>query len=91
MEMKLDLKDAKKAAERATKEGRRPMRMLHRWGVRSDHAYMAGFIAIGLALVLRLVSRSHREKSEHEPGWSGAVGKAAPLFFLIGLGLDREE
>lgn len=89
MEMKLNVKDAKKAAEQVTEQGRMPMRTLHRWGVRSDHAYLAGFIAVGLALVGRLFFRSHRD--EHGSGWSGFFGKAAPLLFLIGLGLDREE
>lgn len=98
MEMKLDLKDAKKAAkdarkaaEHATDAGRKPMRMLHRWGVRSDHAYLAGFVAVGLAVVLRLFSGSRHETHEGGSGWSGFFGKTAPLLFLVGLGLDREE
>jgi len=88
MEMKANMKDAKKAAEHLTTQSRQPMRMLHRWGVKSDHAYLAGFVAVGLALVFRIFG--HKDESNGS-GWRGFFSKAAPLCFLVGLGLDREE
>lgn len=82
MEMKLNLKDAKKA----WMQSRRPLQMLHDWGVRSDHAYIAGFAATGLALLSHLLSR------RSDNARSGSLfGKAAPILFLVGLCLDREE
>lgn len=91
----MDMKDAKKTAEKTADlvavRGRRPMRALHRWGVRSDHAYLAGFVAVALALVAHLFRGAQRD----EHGSTGILrtelySKAAPLLFLIGLGLERE-
>lgn len=76
MEMKMNIKDAKKAAER----GRHPMKALHRWGVRSDHAYLAGFAAAGLALVGSAFGGRRDEDAVHRAGsgWGGFFGHAAP-------------
>ncbi len=83
MEMKLNLKDAKKAGS----QSRRPIQMLHDWGIRSDHAYIAGFAATGLALVSHLFSM----KKDDSEKTGSLFGKAAPILFLVGLCLDREE
>lgn len=90
MEMKLNVKDAKKAGMEGAKElaGMRPMQMLRDCGIRSEHAYLAGFAALGGALIMRLITRrSH----EHGHGLTHFLGKSVPLFFLLGLGLKHEE
>lgn len=87
MEMKLNLKDAKQAA----KEVKDPLRTLHRWGLRSNHAYLAAFAALGLALVLRLFSGKDRDSGSRASGLGGLLGSAVPVLMLLGLGLSREE
>lgn len=87
MEMKLNLKDAKKAA----KEVKDPLRTLHRWGVRSNHAYLAAFAALGLAVILGIFSGKARDAGSRASGLGGLLGSAVPLLMLLGLGLSREE
>lgn len=74
-------KQAKKAAQIADKD---PMQMLHRWGVRSRHAYMLGLLALGLSVVTSIfMSRDSRRARV------GAV--LAPTLIAVGLGLKAEE
>ncbi len=86
MEMKLNLKDAKKAAAQT----RDPMRALHGWGVRSNHAYLGAFAALGLSLVLRLFSRRNEDGSRGTR-LGALLGESAPVLLLVGLGLERRE
>ncbi|MGW0703764.1 hypothetical protein ACWD0A_31555 [Streptomyces sp. NPDC002867] len=69
------------------------MQMLHEKGVRSEHAYMAAFVSIGLSIATWATSLNA------EPGagvaradrWGIFVGEWAPTFFGLGLALSHYE
>jgi len=95
MEMKRTLEHAKEAGEKGLEQGieqgmrlMRPMKMLHGWGVRSEHAYSAGIAALGVAVLCRLFTRKSHEEGR---GFAHHLGQLAPVLLLIGLGLKHEE
>ena len=67
--------------------------ILHKAGVRSEHAYTAAFVSIGLSVVAWATSLAG------EPGqglaradrWGIFVGEWAPTFLGIGLALSQYE
>lgn len=68
------------------------VKMLHDKGLKSEHAYMAAFVSIGLSIAswggsMKLepagVSRADR--------WGIFVGEWAPTFFGLGLALAQYE
>ncbi|MCZ9350940.1 hypothetical protein NGM36_14190 [Streptomyces mutabilis] len=67
--------------------------MLHHKGVRSEHAYVAAFVSIGLSIAAWATSLNA------EPGagvaradrWGIFVGERAPTFFGLGLALSHHE
>ncbi|MET9437853.1 hypothetical protein [Streptomyces sp. NPDC006551] len=69
------------------------IQMLHQKGVRSEHAYMAAFVSIGLSIATWATSLNA------EPGagvaradrWGIFVGEWAPTFFGLGLALSHYE
>ncbi|SDD76481.1 hypothetical protein [Streptomyces prasinopilosus] len=69
------------------------IQMLHEKGVRSEHAYMAAFVSIGLSIAAWATSLNA------EPGagvaradrWGIFVGEWAPTFFGLGLALSHYE
>jgi hypothetical protein len=69
------------------------MQMLHEKGIRSEHAYMAAFVSIGLSIATWATSLNA------EPGagvaradrWGIFVGEWAPTFFGLGLALSHYE
>lgn len=69
------------------------MQMLHEKGVRSEHAYMAAFVSIGLSIAAWATSLNA------EPGagvaradrWGIFVGEWAPTLFGLGLALSHYE
>ncbi len=73
--------NAKKAVQAADWN---PMKMLNQWGVRSSHAYLAGLLALGIAVVTSLFMSSDSRRAR-----VGAI--LAPTLFAIGLGLKDEE
>ncbi|WP_030545302.1 hypothetical protein [Streptomyces albus] len=66
---------------------------LHDKGLRSEHAYTAGFVSIGLSIAAWAASLAA------EPGrgldradrWGIFVGEWAPTFFGLGLALSHYE
>jgi hypothetical protein len=65
---------------------------LHEAGVRSDHAYDAGFVSIGLAMASWVASMSVEKKGEERADrWGIFVGEWAPTFFALGLALATYE
>jgi len=87
MEMKANLKDAKRAA-RGEED---PMRALHRMGVRSKHAYLGAGVSLALSLVLRLGARRKHGDEGGGSAWGGFFGNLAPILLLAGWGLAHEE
>lgn len=68
-----------------------PLALLSNWGVRSSHAYTAGFIAIGVSLLSWLVSRKKDDSKAQADRWGLFIGEWAPTFFAVGIALKHEE
>ncbi|MEO3779114.1 hypothetical protein ABGB16_20145 [Micromonospora sp. B11E3] len=65
---------------------------LHQSGVKAEHAYLAGFISIGLAFSSWFLS-THLERAgvARADRWGIFIGEWAPTFFAIGNGLRSYE
>ena len=68
-----------------------PVAMLSRWGVRSSHAYLGGFLAIVLSVVSWLLSQGKDNPRSQSDRWGLFVGEWAPTFFALGIALKQEE
>ena len=63
---------------------------LHNNGMKSEHAYAAGFASVGLSLASWLFSRGKSNKAQSDR-WGIFVGHWAPTFMAIGVALKLEE
>jgi len=69
-----------------------PITTAHDLGLRSNHAYAAGFASIGVSLAAWLISRGKKDDSKAQSDrWGIFIGHWAPTFFAIGLALKHEE
>ncbi len=69
-----------------------PIEALHRAGVRSEWAYLGGFVSIAVSLGSWLASRANpKDDKAQSDRWGIFVGQWAPTFFAIGLALRHEE
>ncbi|MEV0197502.1 hypothetical protein [Nonomuraea sp. NPDC050691] len=69
------------------------IRMLHKMGIRSHHAYTAGMASIGLAFASWAMS-TQAEKThglDRADRWGIFIGEWAPTFFALGVALRMEE
>ncbi|GAA2176570.1 hypothetical protein GCM10009846_30890 [Agrococcus versicolor] len=72
--------------------GFNPIGVAHDLGLRSNHAYVAGFASVGISLAAWLVSRGKADDSKAQSDrWGIFIGHWAPTFFAIGLALKHEE
>jgi hypothetical protein len=69
-----------------------PVAFLSGIGIRSRHAYLGGFISIGLSFAAWLASRAKPgdDKSQSDR-WGIFVGHWAPTFFALGIALKNQE
>jgi hypothetical protein len=68
------------------------IKMLHEKGIKSEHAYMAGFASIGMAVASWCASLNIEAKSvARADRWGIFIGEWAPTFFGIGLALANYE
>ncbi|MBK0417425.1 hypothetical protein JD276_00025 [Leucobacter sp. CSA1] len=65
------------------------MKVLHEKGVRSQHAYIAAIVAIGVSFLSWVFSRGKDEEGSGR--WGLFIGEWAPTLLLVGLGLKHEE
>jgi hypothetical protein len=67
--------------------------MLHRMGIRSQHAYAAGTASIGLAFASWMLSNAaeRRQGLDRADRWGIFIGEWAPTFFALGVALRLEE
>lgn len=84
----IDKKDVRKGAEATAWN---PVRVLSHWGVRSGHAYTAGFVSIGISLLSWLISRGKDDSKAQSDRWGIFVGQWAPSFFALGIALKNEK
>jgi hypothetical protein len=69
-----------------------PIETAHDFGIRSNHAYAAGFASIVISLFAWLVSRGKKSDDKAQSDrWGIFIGHWAPTFFAIGLALKRTE
>lgn len=68
-----------------------PIASVHEMGIRSAHAYTAGFASIALTFAAWLMSRAKRDDRAQSDRWGLFVGHWAPTFFAIGVALKAEE
>ncbi|GHJ12738.1 MULTISPECIES: hypothetical protein [unclassified Micromonospora] len=65
---------------------------LHESGIRAEHAYLAGFVSIGLSFTSWFLSKSlERAGVARADRWGIFIGEWAPTFFAIGNGLRSYE
>ncbi|ATO16143.1 hypothetical protein O7600_16330 [Micromonospora sp. WMMA1998] len=65
---------------------------LHESGIRAEHAYVAGFVSIGLSFTSWFLSKSlERAGVARADRWGIFIGEWAPTFFAIGNGLRTYE
>ncbi|GAA1149653.1 hypothetical protein [Nesterenkonia lutea] len=65
---------------------------LHNLGLRSEHAYNAALVSVGLSVVSWSVSRFGNDDSKPQADrWGIFVGHWAPTFFGLGLALAELE
>lgn len=74
----------------ADKTAWNPLTMLRGWGVRSTHAYTAGFLAIAVTIVKWLLTLTH-DRREQADRWGLFIGEWAPTLFALGVALKHEE
>jgi hypothetical protein len=68
-----------------------PIEKAHDLGIRSNHAYIAGFASIGFSLAAWLLSRGKKDDKAQSDRWGIFIGHWAPTFFAIGLALRGKE
>ncbi|MET7462479.1 hypothetical protein [Nonomuraea sp. NPDC005501] len=68
------------------------IKMLHKMGIRSHHAYMAGALSIGLSFATwALSTKAEPAGLDRADRWGIFVGEWAPTFFALGVALRLEE
>lgn len=68
------------------------IKLLHKAGVKSEHAYMAGIASIGLSFASWVVSLTAEPAGlDRADRWGIFVGEWAPTFFCMGLALSQYE
>ncbi|MFF3322494.1 hypothetical protein [Streptomyces sp. NPDC002889] len=69
------------------------IKMLHDKGFRSEHAYTAAFVSIGLSIATWALSLNAEPGAgiDRADRWGIFVGEWAPTFFGLGLALSHYE
>ncbi|GAA4612584.1 hypothetical protein [Saccharopolyspora hordei] len=63
---------------------------IRRFGITSDHMFLAGFVSIGLTFVAWSAS-VNAENTERADRWGIFIGEWAPSFFALGTALRLDE
>ena len=92
MTMKKQMLNTKKQVRKAAAAtASNPLQLLGSWGVRSSHAYTAGFAAIGVSFLSWLISRGRKDSRDQSDRWGLFIGEWAPTLFAIGIALKHAE
>ena len=68
------------------------IKKLHEAGLRSDHAYTAAVVSIGLSFLSWTASiKGEAAGADRADRWGIFVGEWAPTFFGLGLALAQHE
>lgn len=80
------------AKKQIQKAGFDPIQLAHNLGIRSTHAYIAGFASVIVSLGTWLLSRARTPDDKAQSDrWGIFIGHWAPTFFAIGLALKTDE
>ena len=68
------------------------IKKLSELGIRSEYAYLGGFVSIGLSFASYFASRAKKgDDKAQSDRWGIFVGHWAPTFFALGIALHLEE
>lgn len=91
-EVVTNISDQATSALDAARSGSGAINRLHRIGVRSEYAYIAGFASIGLSYLSYFLSRGKKgDDKAQSDRWGIFIGHWAPTFFALGIALKLEE
>ncbi|WP_261163861.1 hypothetical protein [Microbacterium sp. Marseille-Q6965] len=76
--------------EVAAKTRWNPLTLLGKWGVRSSHLYLAGFLSIAATFLKWALTLTH-DRREQADRWGLFIGEWAPTFFALGVAMKHEE
>ncbi|MGN6198054.1 hypothetical protein [Humibacter sp.] len=68
-----------------------PIKMLNGWGIRSEHAYIAAFVSLGLVFLSWIVSRMKRDERSQSDRWGIFIGEWVAALLALGVALRHEE
>ena len=68
-----------------------PIKMLNGWGIRSEHAYIAAFVSLGLVFLSWIVSRIKRDERSQSDRWGIFIGEWVAALLALGVALRHEE
>ncbi|GAB3614222.1 hypothetical protein [Humibacter ginsengisoli] len=68
-----------------------PIKMLNGWGIRSEHAYIAAFVSLGLVFLSWILSRVKKDERSQSDRWGIFIGEWVATLFALGVALRHEE
>jgi hypothetical protein len=68
-----------------------PIKMLNGWGIRSEHAYIAAFVSLGLVFLSWIVSRIKKDERSQSDRWGLFIGEWVAALLALGVALRHEE
>jgi len=68
-----------------------PIRTLSGWGIRSEHAYIAAVVSLGLVFLTWLVSRAKKDERARSEHWGLFLGEWVASLLALGVALRLEE
>jgi hypothetical protein len=68
-----------------------PIKTLNGWGIRSEHAYLAALVSLGLVFVTWIVSRAKRDERSQSDRWGLFLGEWVAALLALGVALRHEE
>ncbi|MHA7985779.1 hypothetical protein ACX9R5_08225 [Rathayibacter sp. CAU 1779] len=68
-----------------------PITTLSGWGIRSEHAYLAAFVSLGLVFFIWLVSRAKKDERSRSEHWGLFLGEWVASLLALGVALKLEE
>ncbi|WP_051143154.1 hypothetical protein [Humibacter albus] len=71
--------------------GGNPIKTLYGWGFRSEHAYLAAFVSLGLVFLSWVVSRIKHDERDQSDRWGLFIGEWVAVLLALGVALKHEE
>jgi hypothetical protein len=68
-----------------------PIKMLSGWGIRSEHAYLAALVSLGLVFLSWVVSRMKKDDRSQSDRWGIFIGEWVAALLALGVALRHEE